>query len=55
MAYIQGHKLSDAMAGDGYGDQSPLGLAVNSLVFDGFDAATIKPWEARKEQREQKR
>jgi integrase len=44
MAYIQGHKLSDETAGEGYGDLSPLGLAIDQLRFDGLDLSGVKPW-----------
>lgn len=44
MAYIQGHKLSDETAGEGYGDLSPLGLAIDRLRFDGLDLSGVKPW-----------
>ena len=44
MAYIQGHSLPDATSGDDYGDRSPLGLAVDSLTFEGVDFAAIRPW-----------
>src|SRR5688572_12554254 len=44
MAYIQGHSLPDATSGDDYGDRSPLGLAVDSLRFEGMDFAAIRPW-----------
>lgn len=47
MAYIQGHALDDATSGEDYGDLSPLGLAVNSMTFDGFDLAKVVPWAPR--------
>lgn len=44
MAYIQGHKLSGETAGEGYGDLSPLGLAIDQLRFDGLDLSGVQLW-----------
>ena len=45
MAYIQGHKLSDETVGEGYGDLSPLGLAIDQLRFEGLDLGGVNPWK----------
>ena len=46
MAYIQGHALSDEMAGDGYGSQSPLGRAIARFDYDWFSSVGVWPWKA---------
>ena len=44
MAYIQGHKLTDETAGEGYGSLNPLGLAIDRLRFEGLDLSSVHPW-----------
>jgi hypothetical protein len=40
---IQGHKLSDNTAGEGYGDLSPLGFAIDQSRFEGLDLSRVQP------------
>jgi len=44
MAYIQGHALPDATAGEGYGDLNPLGYQIDQLTFEGVDLSSVLPW-----------
>jgi integrase len=44
MAYLQGHAVADATSGEGYGQLSPLGLAIDRVRFDDLDASAIQPW-----------
>ena len=44
MAYIQGHRLADETAGEGYGSLNPLGLAIDRLRFEGLELSHVRPW-----------
>jgi integrase len=44
MAYIQGHALPDATAGEGYGDLNPLGAAIDKLEYPWFGDIGVRAW-----------
>ncbi|MBD8619303.1 hypothetical protein IFT67_10265 [Sphingomonas sp. CFBP 13728] len=44
--YLQGHSAANGTANEGYGDLTPLGLTIDSLVFPGLDFSGVKCWMA---------
>jgi len=48
MAYIQGHAVQDATAGEGYGDRSPLGEEITKVRFPWFDGLGVQKWQTPK-------